>query len=221
MARTPYRLNEDSTDDAAMAVDTHADPQLRFDAIYTLFNPALRQFLAARYRSKNVDFEAVQQEVWMKIARKLHTFQDPVPTASISDRWRCLSGWAFRIAHTTMIDHVRAAAARPQSVASIERARQTPDSVTWERIERNAVANGADIDGLSNVGVELIQQALEQVRATRPEYADILIRFARGQRPYELLGHHGATRSAVKSRAIRARRMFRAILAQLQGDHHA
>lgn len=155
----------------------------------------------------------------MKVYRKLATFRDTAPGAPLADRWKMLSSWVFRVAHTTMIDHLRAADVRPRSVASIERAREYPDSHTWARIERHSVDNAAHTEGLANVGIDGVRAALAIVRARRPEYHDLLVRSARGVRPYEMVGIHGATRAAVKSRAIRARRMLREALAQVEGGH--
>lgn len=140
--------------------------------------------------------EDLTQETFIKAFRALKSF----------DPKRKLSSWLFTIAHNTAIDHLRRKALQTVPLEA--------ESEGHDLLETLPAA-GVDTPERAAMSRELAQAFERELRAMRPEYAEILVlRFQEGLAYEEISEVTGLPIGTVKTHLFRARRQLAKRLAR-------
>ena len=134
--------------------------------------------------------EDLTQETFIKAFRALRTY----------DPRRKLSSWLFTIAHNTTIDHLRR--------KSLKTVPLETDSEESDPLDRLPVDDTASPERAA-MSQDLAQAFEQELRAIRPEYAEILVlRFQEGLAYEEIAEVTGLPMGTVKTHLFRARRLL-------------
>ena len=139
--------------------------------------------------------EDLTQETFIKAFRALRTY----------DSRRKLSSWLFTIAHNTTIDHLRR-----KSLRTVPLETDGEESDPLDRLPADETASPER----AAMSRDLARAFEQELRAIRPEYAEILVlRFQQGLAYEEISEVTGLPMGTVKTHLFRARRQLASRLA--------